>query len=246
MNGAGMENGMEGRTAVVTGSSKGIGLAIAEAMVDAGMDVVISARNAEEVEEAASRLNARGAGRAVGQTCDVRDAAEVARLVERAVAEFGGLDVLVNNAGVGGSAPVDQLSVEKWDQIIETNLSGVFYACREAIPHLRRRGGGWIINIASLAGKQSMAGGGAYNASKFGLVGFSEALMLDVREDDIRVNYIMPGSVNTHFFEGGPRDENVWMLQPEDIAQTVMDLLRFPSRALPSRIEIRPTRPPKK
>jgi NAD(P)-dependent dehydrogenase (short-subunit alcohol dehydrogenase family) len=176
----------------------------------------------------------------------VRNAAEVARLVERAADEFGGVDVLVNNAGVGGFAPVDELSVEKWDQIIETNLSGVFYACHAAIPHLRRRGGGWIINIASLAGKQSMAGGGAYNASKFGLVGFSEALMLDVRDDDIRVNYIMPGSVNTHFFEGGPRDENAWMLQPDDIAQTVMDLLRFPSRALPSRIEIRPTRPPKK
>ena len=238
-----MAQELDGKAAVVTGSSKGIGYAISEELIRAGVNVVISARDQAEVTTAAERLNGLGGGRAVGEPCDVRRADDVRRLIARAADEFGGLDILINNAGVGGFAPVDEISVEKWDQIIETNLSGVFYACHEAIPHLRKRGGGWIINIASLAGKNPFAGGAAYNASKFGLVGFSEALMLDVRNDDIRVNYIMPGSVNTHFFEGGPSEENAWMLQPEDIARTVMDLLEFPGRALPSRIEIRPTRP---
>lgn len=241
-----MANEVRGKSAVVTGSTRGIGRAVARALVEAGADVVISSRHGEEAEAAARELDAEGEGRVVGVACDVRRHDDVRGLIGRAVEEFGGLDVLVNNAGVGGFAAVDEMRPEKWEQIIETNLNGVFYACHEAVPHLRARGGGWIINIGSLAGKNAFAGGAAYNASKFGLVGFSEALMLDVRHDDIRVNYIMPGSVNTHFFEGGPREENAWMLQPEDIARVVMDLLEFPSRALPSRIEIRPTRPPKK
>jgi NAD(P)-dependent dehydrogenase (short-subunit alcohol dehydrogenase family) len=241
-----MSINLEGQTAVITGSSKGIGYAIAEQMVAAGANVVISARKSDEVEEAARRLNGKGEGRVIGVTCDVRRYEDVQALIRRTVEEFDGLDILVNNAGVGGRGRVDELPVEKWQQVIETNLSGVFYCCHEAIPHLRKRGGGWIINIASLAGKNAFAGGAAYNASKFGLVGFSEALMLDVRYDGIRVNYIMPGSVNTHFFEGGPSPENDWMIQPEDIARTVMNLLAFPDRTLPSRIEIRPTQPPKK
>ncbi len=135
---------------------------------------------------------------------------------------------------------------EKWHQVIETNLNGVFYCCHEAIPVMRGRGGGWIINIASLAGKNPLPGGAAYNASKFGLVGFSEALMLDVRQDDIRVNYIMPGSVATHFNDHTPGEEDAWKIQPEDIAQIVMDLLAFPGRTLPSRVEVRPSKPPKR
>lgn len=241
-----MTEEVRGKTAVVTGSSKGIGYAIAEALVRAGANVVVSARKAEEVEEAVRRLGELGGGEALGVACDVRKYADVQRLIGAAVERFGGVDVLVNNAGVGGFAPVDRMPPEQWEQIIETNLNGVYYCCHEAIPHLRQRGGGWIINIASLAGKNPFAGGAAYNASKFGLVGFSEALMLDVRHDDIRVNYIMPGSVATYFNGHTPSEEDAWKIQPEDIARLVMELLTFPSRSLPSRIEIRPSRPPQK
>jgi NAD(P)-dependent dehydrogenase (short-subunit alcohol dehydrogenase family) len=234
-----------GRVAVVTGSSKGIGYAIAEALVRAGASVTVSARSAEEVGAAAARLNALGKGRATGVPCDVRRPDAVAELFRRTVAEFGGLDILVNNAGVGHFGPVADLTIERWQQTIETNLSGVFYCCREAIPQLRRRGGGWIINIGSLAGKNPMAGGTAYNASKFGLVGFSEALLLDVRHDNIRVSCLMPGSVATQFNDHTPSDADAWKIQPEDIAGVVLSLLEVPARAMPSRVEIRPTRPPR-
>jgi 3-oxoacyl-[acyl-carrier protein] reductase len=237
---------LSGRTAVVTGSSKGIGRGIAEALARAGAHVVITARSGEEVERAAAELREGARGRILPVVCDVRDAEDVRRLFERTVAELDVIDVLVNNAGVGGFAPVPEMPLEQWRQILETNLSGVFYCCREAIPHLRRRGGGWIINISSLAGRNTFAGGAAYNASKFGLEGFTEALMQDVRHDGIRVCSIMPGSVNTEFFEGGPDPERDWMLQPEDVARAVMDLLAYPERALPSRIELRPSRPQKR
>ncbi|HEY9384075.1 MAG TPA: SDR family oxidoreductase [Gemmatimonadales bacterium] len=232
-----------GRVAVVTGSSKGIGFAIAEALVNAGASVAVSARDAEEVGAAAGRLNARGKGRALGIPCDVRRPDAVAELIRRSVAAFGGLDILVNNAGVGHFSPVAELPIERWQQMIETNLSGAFYCCREAIPHLRRRGGGWIINVASLAGKNPMAGGTAYNASKFGLVGFSEALLLDVRHDNIRVSCLMPGSVATHFNDHTPSEADAWKIQPEDIAGVVLSLLEIPGRTMPSRVELRPTRP---
>lgn len=237
---------LTGKVAVVTGASKGIGRSIAESLARAGADVAISARTQADVDEAARALDALGPGRVLGVTCDVRDAADVARMIGRVATELGGLDILINNAGVGGFGAVDELSVETWDQVIETNLSGVFYCCREAVPHLKRRGGGWIINIGSLAGKNAFAGGTAYNASKFGLIGFSEALMLDVRNDGIRVNYIMPGSVNTYFNGKTPSEENAWMIQPEDIAELVMDLLAMHSRVLASRIEVRPSMPPKR
>jgi 3-oxoacyl-[acyl-carrier protein] reductase len=234
-----------GRAAIVTGGSKGIGYAVAEALVDAGADVVVTARNESELAAAAESLSARGGGRAVGIRCDQRRHEEVARMIERTVSELGRLDILINNAGVGAFGAIGELPVEKWDQVLETNLSGVFYCCHEALPHLRKSGDAWIINIASLAGKNPFAGGAAYNASKFGLVGFSEALMLDVRHDGIRVNYIMPGSVNTEF--GGPSGGGAdWKIQSEDIAELVIDLLAMPSRTLPSRIEVRPSRPPRK
>jgi 3-oxoacyl-[acyl-carrier protein] reductase len=240
------EMSQAGKVAVVTGSSKGIGYAIAAALVRAGASVTVSARNDQEVAEAADRLNRLGPGRALGVPCDVRRPDAVRELISRSVAEFGGLDILVNNAGVGGFGPVAELSVERWEQVIQTNLSGVFYCCREAIPQLLRRGGGWIINIASLAGKNPMAGGTAYNASKFGLVGFSEALMLDVRFDNIRVSYLMPGSVASNFNEHTPSDTDAWKIQPEDIAEVVLNLLRAPGRTMPSRVEIRPTKPPRR
>jgi 3-oxoacyl-[acyl-carrier protein] reductase len=241
-----MEPELRGRAAVVTGSSKGIGRAVAESLAAAGAHVVVTARNEDEVSRAAEEIQSGAEGRILGVACDVRDPAEVRRLFDHAVAELDVVDVLVNNAGVGGFAPVPEMSIEQWRQILETNLSGVFYCCREAIPHLRRRGGGWIINISSLAGRNTFAGGAAYNASKFGLEGFTEALMQDVRHDGIRVCSIMPGSVNTHFFEGGPDPERDWMLQPEDVARTVLDLLAYPQRALPSRIELRPSQPRKR
>jgi 3-oxoacyl-[acyl-carrier protein] reductase len=228
---------LDDKVAVVTGGTKGIGWAIARALLEQGARVVIGARTASDVERTAREL---GAG-ARGVACDVRSAEQCARLVATAVDAFGGLDILVNNAGVGVFAPVEEMPIEEWDRVVETNLNGLFYCSHAAIPHLRARGGGWIINIGSLAGKNAFPGGAAYNASKFGLIGFSEALMQEVRHDGIRVSYIMPGSVATPGF--GSSD---WKIQPEDVARIVLDLLATPDRTLPSRIEVRPSRPPKK
>jgi NAD(P)-dependent dehydrogenase (short-subunit alcohol dehydrogenase family) len=231
--------GLDGKVAVVTGGTKGIGRAIAEALLEEGARVVVGARTASEVEAAADEL---GEG-ARGVVCDVRKPEDCAALVDAAVEAFGGLDIMVNNAGVGVFKPVEELSVEEWDRVQETNVSGVFYCSRAAIPRLRERGGGWIINIGSLAGKNAFPGGAAYNASKFGLIGFSEALMQEVRHDGIRVTYIMPGSVATPGFGSGDAE---WKIQPEDLGRIVLDLLATPDRTLPSRIEVRPSRPPKK
>jgi 3-oxoacyl-[acyl-carrier protein] reductase len=226
------------KVAVVTGGSRGIGLAISGMLARAGAAVVVAARRQRDVERVASELGPR----ALGVACDVRLLEDCERLVARTVEAFGRLDILVNNAGLGVFAPVEAMSVEDWHRQIETNLDGVFYCCRAALPHLKRTQG-WIINIGSLAGKNAFAGGAAYNATKFGLLGFSEALMLEVRHDGVRVCCVMPGSVATEFSSGGGGE---WKLHAEDIAQVVSDLLAFPGRALPSRIEIRPARPPKK
>jgi 3-oxoacyl-[acyl-carrier protein] reductase len=228
---------LTGKVAVVTGGTKGIGRAIGEALLGEGVRVVVGARTEADVRSAAEEMGAD----ARGVVCDVRRADDCARLVETAVAAFGGLDILVNNAGVGVFAPVAELTVDDWDRVVETNLSGLFYCTHAAIPHLKQRGGGWIINIGSLAGKNAFPGGAAYNASKFGLIGFSEALMQEVRHDGIRVSYIMPGSVATPGFS-----EADWKIQPEDLGQIVLDLLATPDRTLPSRVEVRPSRPPKK
>jgi NAD(P)-dependent dehydrogenase (short-subunit alcohol dehydrogenase family) len=238
-----MSGSLDGKVALVTGSTKGIGFAIAEALVAAGASVVVSARNPAGVENAVGRLEKKGKGKVLGIPCDVQRYPAVQELFRRTGAELGGLDILVNNAGIGGFGRVSEIPVDTWDQVIGTNLTGVFYCCREAIPLLRARGGGWIINIASLAGKNAMADGAAYCASKFGLVGFSESLMLDVRYDNIRVNYLMPGSVATEFNRRTPSEADSWRIQPEDIGQIVLDLLAMPARTLPSRVEIRPTRP---
>jgi 3-oxoacyl-[acyl-carrier protein] reductase len=228
---------MEGTVAVVTGGTRGIGRAITEALVGAGASVVVGARTGGDVRETETALGER----VRGVVCDVRDAGQCAALVGEAVDAFGGLDVLVNNAGVGVFRPVEELTVEEWDRVVGTNLSGVFYCSRAAIPHLKRRGGGWILNIGSLAGKNAFPGGAAYNASKFGLVGFTEALMQEVRHDGIRVSSIMPGSVSTAGFGSGEGD---WKIQPQDLGQLVLDVLGTPARTLPSRIEVRPSRPP--
>ncbi|HEX8706986.1 MAG TPA: SDR family oxidoreductase [Pyrinomonadaceae bacterium] len=237
---------LSGKTAIVTGGTKGIGRGIAQALVREGMNVCISARHVEEIEAAVDELSELGEGSVTGAVCDVRDYDEVKALVEHAAAELGGLDVLVNNAGIGIFGRVDETSPEDFRAVLETNLFGVFYCCREAIPLMKQRGGGYIINISSLAGTNAHPRMTAYNASKFGLNGFSEALMQEVRHDGIKVSYIMPGSVNTHFGGGEPGEERSWQLQPEDIARVVLDLLHQDERSLPSRVEIRPSRPPQK
>ncbi|TVP55785.1 MAG: SDR family oxidoreductase [Gemmatimonadales bacterium] len=237
---------LSGKTAVITGSTKGIGRSVAEAMVAAGGSVVIASRTAGDVAAATAALNEQGPGRAHGIPCDVRDREDCEALIEGAVEAFGGIDILVNNAGLGRFAKIQEMEIESWDTQIRTNLDGVFYCSRAAVPHLIRKGEGWIINIGSLAGRNAFSGGVAYNATKFGLLGMTEAMMLDLRHEGIRVTCIMPGSVNTHFFEGGPHPEHEWKLQGEDLARLVMDLLAFPPRALPSKIEIRPSQPPRK
>ena len=233
---------LDGRVAIVTGSTRGIGRAIAAALHGAGARVVVTGRDADAASRGARAL---GDG-ALGLACDVRSATDCARLVARTVEEFGGLDVLVNNAGVGEFAPVREMAPEAWRTVLGTNLDGVFYCCHAALPHLVAAGTSWIINIGSLAGKNAFPGGAAYNASKFGLIGFSEALMQEVRHEGVRVTCVMPGSVATEFSHPARGTSDDWKIQPEDIAQIVLDLLATPARTLPSRIEVRPSRPPQR
>ncbi|GAA5531791.1 SDR family oxidoreductase [Deinococcus aluminii] len=229
------------KSAFVTGASKGIGFAVAQALAGAGYAVTLTSRHQDEVEAAARQI---GHG-ARGVQCDVRDPRALQQAVDAHVAAFGGLDVLFVNAGLGRFANVADLTIEQWQEVIDTNLSGAFYTVKAALPALKRRGG-YIFTLSSLAGKNPFAGGAAYNASKFGLNGLSEVLMLDLRQHGIKVTQIMPGSVATHFNGHTPGQGDEWKIQPEDIAQLTLDLLELPERTLPSRIEVRPSRPPKK
>jgi NAD(P)-dependent dehydrogenase (short-subunit alcohol dehydrogenase family) len=233
------------RTAIVTGGSRGIGLSIARAIVADGGQVLITGLDRARLDAAVAHLmtGAAEASRVAGAVVDVRNRRAVDALVADAVSRFGGLDTLVNNAGVGAFAEVEKLTDDEWARVIDTNLTGVFYATRAAIPALRQAGGGWIINIASLAGRNFFPGGAAYCASKAGLVAFSEAVMQEVRFDRIRVSVVMPGSVSTEFAGNTPGDEDAWKLSPDDVAEVVMDLLRHPGRSLPSKVEIRPAVP---
>ena len=235
---------LKGKIAIVTGGTKGIGRGIAEALVAEGVQVCISARHQSDIDEAVAQLNTKG--KAVGFVCDVREYDQVQALIDHCVRELGGLDILINNAGIGGFESVEQTSPADFRAVLETNLFGVFYCCHEAIPRMKQRAGGYIINISSLAGANAHPRMAAYNASKFGLNGFSEALMQEVRHDNIKVSYIMPGSVDTEFGGDTPSDEKSWQLTPADIARVVIDLLHHDDRALPSRVEIRPSRPPKR
>jgi 3-oxoacyl-[acyl-carrier protein] reductase len=230
---------LAGKVALVTGGSRGIGYGIAEALAREGALVAITGRTRSDLDRARDRLG----DPALAVEADVRTPEAVQRAVDAVVDRFGGLDVLVNNAGVGLFGNVSDMSIDDWQTVIETNLSGVFYFCHAAVPHLRRRAGGWIINISSLAGKNAFVGGAAYCASKAGLNAFSEALMQEVRHDDIRVSYVMPGSVATGFSGRGAAGAADWKIQPEDVGQVVLDLLRMPARSLPSRVELRPSKP---
>ncbi len=242
---------LAGKNAIVTGATRGIGRAIALRLASAGANVAITGRSENSVREAAAALEqvARASSgeagiRVIGAACDAGDSAAVAQFFTFVDAEFGGIDILVNNAGVGTFRNTANLTVPEWNETIATNLSGVFYASREALARFATRGGGYIINISSLAGKNPFAGGAAYNASKFGLNGFSEAMMLDHRGDNVKVSYIMPGSVDTEF--GANRTGAEWKIASEDIADIVEMLLRMPPRTLVSRVEVRPSKPPKK
>lgn len=231
------------RIVLVTGGTRGIGYATAEALLKAGHKVAIAGTTADGVARAERALSA--VGQAIGVACDVRDAASVQRAIDTVVARFAGLDVLVNNAGVGVGMPIADLSHDDWDRIIGTNLTGVFNCCKAAIPHLRQRGGGWIVNISSLSSTGPFPGGAAYVASKAGLNAFSDALMQELRDDGIRVTTVLPGSVATGFSGRAPGTGADWKLLPEDVARAIVDLLHHPTRSLPSRIEIRPSRPKK-
>jgi 3-oxoacyl-[acyl-carrier protein] reductase len=234
------------KVAVVTGGSRGIGLAIAQSLLADGASVVISGTTERHLQEAQRTLSAAGGDRLAAVRADVREPEAADRLVGTAVDRFGGLDILVNNAGIGFFLPLADMSVDDWRRVIDTNLNGVFYCTRAAIPHMRRRGAGWIVNISSLAGKNAFPGGTAYCASKSALNAFSEALMQEVRYDGIRVSYVMPGSVRTRFSSGGDDPGSEWKLAPEDVAQVVSDLVSHPDRSLPSRVELRPSKPPRK
>jgi 3-oxoacyl-[acyl-carrier protein] reductase len=233
-------NAIEGKVCLVTGATRGIGRSIAKMLLEHGASVAICGRRQDSVDATVSALASETSGKVDGKAADVRNYEEVAELFR-----FGGIDVLVNNAGVGIFRSVSDISVEQWQTIIETNLSGVFYCSREALFRFGTRGGGYIVNISSLAGKNPFAGGSAYNASKFALTGFTEAMMLDKRNDDVRVSYIMPGSVATEFsgHSGSTGDGADWKIWPEDIAEIVRTLLQTPKRTLISRVEVRPARP---
>jgi len=230
---------LTGKVAIVTGSTKGIGLAIAERMLGAGASVVISSRTEDAVHTVADRLD----DRAIGVPCDVADPAACRTLVDQTVERLGRLDVLVNNAGLGIFKPITEMTVEEWRLQVDVNLGGVFYCSQAAIPHLSETGDGFIVNIASLASRNTFASGTGYNASKFGLLGMTEAMMLDVRHDDVRVSIVMPGSVDTHFNGHEPALERTWRLHADDCALAVMQILDYPKQAHVSRVEMRPSQP---
>ena len=232
--------------AIVTGSTTGIGLAIAAALHREGAHVVISARTEQDIARTVESLSSSRGGKVAGMRCDVRKEGDVKALVDFAVSEFGGLDILVNNAGIGVFRRVEEMDSKEWNLVISTNLDSLFYGCHNAIPKMKERGGGFIINIGSLAGKNAFVTGAAYNASKFGLIGFSEALMQELRYEDIRVAYIMPGSVDTWFGGRPPDGGDSWKVAAEDVAKVVTETLKRDPRCLTSRIEIRPSKPPRK
>ena len=236
---------LAGKVALVTGSTRGIGRAIAESLAAAGASVAVSARREKDVSETVAAMTQNGWD-VLGSACDVRRYNEVTALMAYVADEASGLDILVNNAGVGIFGSIAELSPESWDQVIGTNLTGVFYCSHAALPYLKKRGGGAIINISSLAGKNAFKGGAAYNASKFGLEGLSEAMMLDLRYQNIKVAYVMPGSVATEFAGRGSGDGDDWRLSSEDVAEVVMEILAQDHRALASRVELRPFQPPQK
>jgi NAD(P)-dependent dehydrogenase (short-subunit alcohol dehydrogenase family) len=235
------------RVALVTGGTRGIGFAVARRLGRDGLTVAISGQSEASVREGVERLGkAVPTGRFAGRPANARSEEDQRRLVGWAADTLGRIDVLVNNAGIGEFAPVDELDPERFRAVVETNLFGPYYATHFVVPVMRKSGGGFIVNIGSLAGVNAFAGGSAYNASKFGLLGFSEAAMLDLRHQGIRIAAILPGSVATEFGHSHGSRDHSWMLSPDDVAEAVSDLIRFPDRAIASRIDLRPSHPPKR
>lgn len=230
------------KTALITGGSKGIGYAVAEALINDGIKVAITARNKEEVVKAAASLNKIKAGSALGFQSDVKNMASQVAVVQQIISNWGRLDYVIANAGVGHFASIQELTPEQWQETMDINLTGVFNSIKASYAALKETKG-YFISIASLAGTNFFEKGGAYNASKFGLVGFSQAIMMDLRKDGIKVTTIMPGSVATNFNGHIPNEKDAWKIQPEDIGQIVSDLIKMPARTLPSKIEVRPSFP---
>jgi len=236
---------IKNKVALITGGSLGIGYSIAEGMIREGLKVAITSRSPDRAARAAEKLNAIRADHCIGIGADVKSLHDQEQTVAKCIAKFGQLDVLIANAGVGHFAPIDELTEEQWNDTIDTNLTGVFFSIKASLDALKASKG-YIISIASLAGTNFFAKGAAYNASKFGLVGFTQAVMLDVRQMGIKTTTIMPGSVSTHFNNRTPGPADSWKIQPEDISQITLDLLRMHPRTLPSKVEVRPSQPKSK
>ncbi len=234
---------IEGKVAYITGGTKGIGYGIAETLLKAGMKVAISGRNKADSVTAAHRLGPED--KVLGLGSDVTRPEDEVSAVSAILDKWGQLDVVIANAGIGIFNTVDQLSLEDWQKMVDTNLNGPFFTLKAALDALKHSKG-YYITIASLAGTNFFASGSGYNATKFGLVGFTQAAMLDLRGYDIKVSTIMPGSVASHFNGNKPDASDAWKIQPEDIGELVEDLLRMNPRTLPSKVEVRPTRPDKK
>lgn len=233
------------KTAYITGGSKGIGLGIAKSMLEEGMKVAITGRNSESLKSAVEELSKIGKGEVLAIESDVRNFKSEKNAIEQVLKKWGTLDVVIANAGVGKFASIEEMSLEDWNSVIDINLTGVFHTVKAAIPAMKESEG-YIITIASLAGTNFFQKGSAYNASKFGLVGFTQAIMLDLRQHGIKVTTIMPGSVATYFNGHVPSEKDAWKIQPEDIGQMVIDLLKMNPRTLPSKVEVRPSIPPSK
>jgi 3-oxoacyl-[acyl-carrier protein] reductase len=232
------------KTALITGGSKGIGYGVAEALIKDGIYVAITSRSQKSADEAAASLNKIKAGFAIGIESDVRNLESQQAAVAAVIEKWGQLNYVIANAGVGHFAPIAELTPDQWNETLDINLTGVFYSAKASLDALKATEG-YFINIASLAGTNFFPNGTAYNASKFGLVGFSQAMMMDVRSNGIKVTTIMPGSVATEFSNHQPSEKDAWKIQPEDIGQIVSDLIKMPARTLPSKIEVRPSMPPK-
>lgn len=237
---------LDSKVALITGGSKGIGYGIARALINQGMNVAVTSRTEKAAMKAAEELNSGIVkGNAFGLKADVRSFEDQQRAVKEVIEKFGRIDVVIANAGLGHFASIEDLTIEQWKETIDTNLSGPFYTLKATLDQLKENKG-YYITISSLAGTNFFKNGSAYNASKFGVTGFTQAAMLDMRDWGIKTTTIMPGSVATYFNGNEPDESDAWKIQIEDIGELVVDLLNMNPRTLPSKVEVRPTTPPSK
>lgn len=238
---------LKDKVALITGGTQGIGYGIALSLMDEGVKVVVTSRDEDRALEASKKLDKATSSnvKAYGIQADVRNFESQQKAVKEVVEQFGQLDIVIANAGLGHFASIEDLTVEQWQVTIDTNLTGVFNSIKASVDALKKSKG-YFITISSLAGTNFFAGGSAYNASKFGVTGFTQSVMLDLRKHNIKVSTIMPGSVSTHFNGNEPDGSDAWKIQTEDIGELVVDLLKMNERTLPSKIEVRPTMPPNK